>query len=468
MKEIIMPKMGDAMEEGTLLQWLKKEGDAVKSGEAIATIQTDKATLELEAEASGTLSKILIKPGETVPVGKPIAMIAEAGEKPAAKDAPRAVAAAEIAPPVKKAESPKPQPPTKKAEPPKAPARPSAPAPNGQDRADEFVAFGGSMAGGLSSTPAGASSSTPSVDRVKASPLARKVAQELGVELVGVRGSGPGGRIVEDDVRAVASVGTTKQTAAPAVTRETPPPVQPSRQPATVGTGTSTSVPHTDVPLNKIRQITAKVTSQSKREVPHFYVTVEVDADKIIALKEQFEQEGGDKVSINDFVIRACVLALIEMPVVNSSYDGDKLLQYTAINVGMAVALDDGLTLPVIHGAQNMTIRQIGAAARDLAHKARENRLHPDELFGSTFSISNMGMLHVDNFAAIIFPPNAAIVAVSTARKTVVPNDEDDLEIRMRMNLTGSFDHRVVDGALGAKFMNIVRDYLQNPTRMLG
>jgi pyruvate dehydrogenase E2 component (dihydrolipoamide acetyltransferase) len=227
------------------------------------------------------------------------------------------------------------------------------------------------------------------------------------------------------------------------------------------------------IPLNKIRQITAQRTAQSKQEVPHFYVTVEVDVDRVLGLKEQFEQEGA-KLSLNDFILRACAIALTEMPAVNSTYAGDHLDQPADVNIGMAVALDDGLTLPVIHGAQNMGIRQLAAVSRELSQKARDNRLHPNELSGSTFSISNMGMLNVDAFSAIIVQPNAAILAVSTARKVVVPADDDSpspltpsLEVRTRMSLTGSFDHRVVDGAIGARFMNLLRDLLQNPTRLL-
>ncbi|MBI5706316.1 MAG: 2-oxo acid dehydrogenase subunit E2 [Armatimonadetes bacterium] len=425
MTEVIMPKMGDGMEEGILLEWLKKEGDSVKSGEAIATIQTDKATLEMEADGSGVLAGILIKAGETVPVGEPLALLLKEGES-----VPAGWGTAEALPV----------------------AAPSEPA--------SVAAVAAVTAGPTIPTPPVEIPEPRAVssDRVKASPLARKIAEELGVDLSQISGSGPGGRVVEKDVR-----GATRLS------------VQPSLAPTPAQAPTPIAAAAEDrfVSLNKIRQITAQRTTQSKQTVPHFYVTVEVDCERMQSLREQFESDGAGKVSINDFVIKACAQALVEMPQVNATFQGDKILQFGAVNIGMAVALEDGLTVPVLHGAQNLSIRQISAKSKELAAKARENRLSMDEISGSTFSISNMGMLGVDNFAAIINVPNAAIVAVSSAKKLVVPveaegSDEVTLEVRLRMNVTGSFDHRVVDGAIGAKFMNVVRDYLQNPTRLLG
>lgn len=413
MTQVIMPKMGDGMEEGTLLEWLKKDGDAVKSGEIIGTIQTDKATLELEAPGTGKLAGILIQGGETVPVGKAIALILKEGESapegwggdspaPVAEEAPKAEETA--AAPAK--EEPKAE--ASKAEAPKeVEVKPKAESGAG---------------------------------RAKASPLAKKVAKELGIDINAVAGSGPGGRIVEKDVR--------------------------DAKPATQEVAAVSSEDKT-VSLNRLRQITAQRTTQSKQQVPHFYVTVEVDVESIMDLRDQFEREGAGKVTVNDFIIKACAMALTEMPIVNSTYQGDHLLQHGAVNIGMAVALEEGLTVPVIKNADQLTIRQIGGQARELAKKARENRLSLDSLSDSTFSISNMGMLDIDVFSAIINAPNAGILAVGTAKKKVVVGENDSLEIRQRMNITGSFDHRVVDGAVGAKFVNLVRDYLQNPTRML-
>ena len=428
MTDVIMPKMGDGMEEGTLVEWLKKEGEKVKSGEVIGTIQTDKATLELEAPSSGVLAGFLIKGGETVPVGRPIAALLKDGEKlpsdwgkggaaPSSQPAPEA-AQAPVSAPVEQPRA---------AEPVAAPAPQPSP-----------VVEAAAFAGGAQHQEAGG--------RVKSSPLARRVAQELGVDIASVQGTGPGGRVVEKDVKDAAQG---KPAMAPAALASAP----------KIGDQT--------IQLNRLRQITAQRTAQSKQHAPHFYVSVEVDVDNIMTLREMFEAEGSGKVSVNDFVIRACSLALLDMPVVNSEFQGQTLLQHGSINIGIAVAIEDGLTVPVLKNAQNLSLRQISGAARDLAKRAHENKLSLDELTGSTFAISNMGMLDVDNFSAIIIPPNACIVAISTARKKPVVNDEDELEIRWRMNITGSFDHRVVDGAVGAKFINVVRGYLENPTRLL-
>jgi pyruvate dehydrogenase E2 component (dihydrolipoamide acetyltransferase) len=418
MTQVIMPKMGDGMEEGTLVEWLKQEGEAVKMGEPIATIQTDKATLEMESPGTGKLAGFLIGSGDTVPVGQPIAAILKEGEDlpgdwkgggngKAAQSAPKEAPKEEPAADEGKVERAEPQHAAVSAEEPRA------------------ISESG---------------------RVKASPVARSLAKEHGVDLAVVEGSGPGGRIIKKDVMAAAESGARPaartQEAAPAAKDQ-------------------------EVKLNRLRQITAQRTTQSKQEVPHFYVTVEVDVERILGLRQQFEAEESGKVSINDFVVKACVLALQDMPVVNSTFQGDKLLQHGAIHVGIAAAVEEGLTVPVLKNAQDLSLRQISSRVKDLVGRARDNKLSMDELQGSTFSISNMGMLDVDNFVAIINAPNAAILAISSARKRVVVNEDDELEVRTIMNITGSFDHRVVDGAVGAEFMNVVKGYLQNPTRLL-
>jgi len=418
MTEVIMPKMGDGMEEGTLVEWLKKDGDKVKTGEVIGTIQTDKATLELEAPGTGTLTGFILQGGETVPVGVPIAAILKDGESlPAGWGGKDGAKAAAPAP----AETPE-----------------TAPAPSSN----------GSAPAAASAEEAPAPSKETS-GRVKASPLAKKIASEIGVDLSQIEGTGPGGRIVEKDVRGAK--------AAPAPAAKAPATPQP------VAASAEDSV----ISLPRLRQITAKRTTESKQQVPHFYVTVEVDVENIYELREMFERDQSGKISINDFVVKACALALRDMPIVNSIYQGDKLLQKGGVHVGIAVALEDGLTVPVIKNADGLSLRQISSKARDLAKKARDNKLSMDELQGSTFAISNMGMLDVDNFFAIINQPNAAIVAIASVRKKVVVGENDEIEIRNRMNITGSFDHRVVDGAVGAKFVNLVKDYLQNPTRLM-
>ncbi|MBI3721019.1 MAG: 2-oxo acid dehydrogenase subunit E2 [Fimbriimonas ginsengisoli] len=316
------------------------------------------------------------------------------------------------------------------------------------ERVAEPVAVG--VAAPASSAPTQAAAVMhPPVDlgRIKASPLARKVAEQLGVSLTGLTGTGPGGRIVEKDVQAAAS--------------GAPPAIPQPAAPILVGTGDR------KVSLTRLRAITAQRTLQAKQQAPHYYVTVEADVEKLLGLKEMFEEEESGKVSINDFVVKACALALIDLPEVNATFSGDSVTEFGAVHIGIAAAVDEGLTVPVLRNAGSMTLRQIAEHTRDLVKRARENKLSLDELTGSTFSISNMGMLEVDNFIAIINQPNAAILAVSSVRKKVVPTDEDELEIRRRMNLTCSFDHRVVDGARGAVFLNKVREYLENPTRLL-
>lgn len=414
MTEVIMPKMGDGMEEGTLVEWLKKEGDAVKSGEVIGNIQTDKATLELEAPGSGVLSGILLKEGETVPVGQAIAVLLKDGEK-----LPEGWGGASAGKEVAEV---------------KEEAAPAAEEPKATAKSESTVA------------PVSNGASKKSDERIKASPLAKKIAKELGVDISSVSGSGPGGRIVEKDVKAAATVKSADK----------------------VATVSAPSAEDQTISLNRTRQITAKRTSESKQQVPHFYVTVEVDVEKILSLREMFEAEESGKVSINDFVVKACAFALRDMPEVNATFQGPAtLLQYGGVNIGIAVALEDGLTVPVVRNADQLSLRAISAKVKDLARRAKDNKLSLDELTGSTFSISNMGMLDVDNFLAIVNQPNSAILAIASVRRKVVATDEDEIEIRSMMNITCSFDHRVADGAVGAKFINVVKGYLENPSRLL-
>lgn len=403
MTEVIMPKMGDGMEEGTLVDWTVKDGDKVSEGDVIGEIQTDKATLELEAPESGTLTGLLIGANDTVPVGQAIGLILEDGESVpdgwgSGNGAPAAKAEEAVEQKEEKSEKAAP------AEAPKA-------------------------------------SESNSNGRIKASPLARRIAGERGIDLAGISGSGPGGRIVKADVE--------------------------SAQPSSSGRASAPAASDSKLSLNNLRRITAERTLSSKQGVPHFYVTVGVDVEAIFELREAFKAQEAGKISVNDYVIRACVKALQEMPVVNSEYKGDHLLQHGAIHIGMAAAMEDGLMVPVIRNAQNLTLREIADESRRLVEAAKNKKLGPDEMQGSTFSISNMGMLNVDSFSAIINEPNAAIIAIGTAKREAVPVSDDELEIRWRMNITGSFDHRVVDGAVGADFMNVVRGYLENPARLL-
>ncbi|MEP0767543.1 MAG: 2-oxo acid dehydrogenase subunit E2 [Fimbriimonadia bacterium] len=394
MIDVIMPKMGDGMEEGTLVEWLKKEGEKVATDEVIANIQTDKAVVELTSPGTGVLAGVLVKPDETVPVGTRIAAILQEGET--------------------------------------LPSDWSAAAPSNGAPAEAAPAKAPEKTEPVSSPATG--------DRVKASPLAKKIAEAEGIDLSRVTGTGPGGRIVERDVRAF----TTER------------PVAAVANPA----GGVRK-------LSRLRQIIAERTQQAKRDAPHFYVTVEVDVEELFALREKINSHAEVKISVNDFVMKACALALREMPEVNSNFVDGEWVIGDSVNIGMAVATDEGLLVPVLKGCEAKSLRAISREAKDLAGRTRDGKVQPDELTGSTFSISNMGMLSVDNFTAILNTPNGAIVAVSTARRVPVVLPDDSIAPRWRMNLTGSFDHRTLDGAVGARFMNVVRDYLESPYRLL-
>lgn len=411
MTEVIMPKMGDAMEEGTLVEWLKKDGDSVTSGEVIGNIQTDKAVVELTAPASGKLAGLLIDAGDTVSVGVPIAAILKDDESLPSNWSKKSVSTTQLQdlpePAKKEKKSPE------KTEPPKTGEIVEVQANNG--------------------------------DRVMSSPLAKRLAREAGIPLGLIKGTGPKGRIVERDVRAAMQSTVTKVSK----------PMVELRQKS----------------LTTLQKITASRTLSAKQNIPHYYVTIEVDVDRLSELRELMNIENPDnKLSINDFVIKACALSLLDQPHINASYQDGVRVEHGEINIGVATAVDEGLTLPVIRNCESLTLRDIAKEVRRLVAKARENKLSPEELSGSTFAISNMGMYDVENFAAIINEPNGAIIAVSAARRVpvVVERDgEEDIEIRTRMKVTGSFDHRIIDGAVGAQFLNVLRKYLESPTLLL-
>ena len=457
MTEVIMPKMGDGMEEGTLLEWLKKDGDKVKSGEVIGTIQTDKATLELESPGSGTLSGIKLEAGGTVPVGQPIAAILKDGESlpanwgggasvtpaatPTPSDAPQDKDGAPSNAPIELQQAAT------------TPTRPEAASSEFGVTADQASAATNKGTEGFAQSEkkedSGANPQAAAEGRLKASPLAKKIAADKGVDLAQVTGTGPGGRIVEKDVSNFT------------------PPAQAPEAPNPAATAAVSRAEDKVVKLPRLRQITGKRTQDSKQQVPHFYVTVEVDVENILALRAMFESQEAGKVTINDFVLKACALALRDMPDINASINGDSLTIYGSVNVGIAVALADGLTVPVVKNADKMALRDLSSKAKELAKKARDGKLSLDEMSGSTFAVSNMGMLDVDNFIAIVNQPNAAIVAIASVRKKAVVLESGEIVARSRMNVTGSFDHRVCDGAGGAKFVNLVKGYLENPTRLL-
>ncbi len=449
-----MPKMGDGMEAGTLLSWKKRDGDEVKLGDIIAEIETDKSNVEIEAEDAGVL-RTQVAEGASVPVGGIIATIGDGSGSSAATAAPPAATAsatpaeADGTKNMSAAEQQKmaidaPAPPAA----PTAPAAPSAAAPT--------------MPMPTTTAPRGNGTAQPS--RLKASPLARRVAREQGVALENVTGTGPNGRIIEADVKAAA---TQPKPQAAAVQS------QPTAQPAMVaptGSGFApSSVPGERVEMSTMRRVIGRRMVDSKSQVPHFYLTTEVDMDAAMELRKQLNtlDDSLSKISLNDFVVKASALALKKVPDVNRIYQGDSYIQPSSSNVGIAVALDDGLIVPVVKEADTKSLRAIAKEARGLIDKARSRKLQPADYGGGTFTVSNLGSFDIDNFIAIIDPAQGAILAVGSIRKMPVVLADDTIAVRSRMNITLSGDHRVMDGAAGAKFLQELKRLLQNPLALL-
>ena len=430
MPDVFMPRLSDTMQEGTVATWTKQIGDRVDKGDVLAEIETDKATMELEAYDAGVLEKIVVEAGRTVPIGEVIAVIGDGSGASAPDKAVAVDGAASATAPATDAQ-------------PHTPAAPAATPPT---------------TSGPSTTPA---SRAVSEQTVKASPLARAIAKDAGLDLAAVRGSGPGGRIVRADVEA--AVEATRRSEQ---TGQIP-------APATVATPSTSAEIGPDVeeiPLNNIRRVTARRLTASMQQSPHFFVTRVVAADDLIACRAQINAglaalAGGDtaaKISINDLVVKAVARALRAHPEVNVSYTDEKLLRYRRIHVGVAVALHDGLIVPVIRDADTLTVSQIASKSRDLADRARTRRLAPEEMTGSTFSVSNLGMFGVDEFTAVINPPEAAILAVGAAKQEPVVRD-GAVVVGHTMRITLSVDHRAVDGATAAKFAADLVALLENP-----
>jgi pyruvate dehydrogenase E2 component (dihydrolipoamide acetyltransferase) len=446
--KVYMEALSPTMEEGRLVTWLKNEGDEVKEGDVLAEVETDKATMELVARGTGLLRKRMIGEGDTQAVGSLIAVIAGADEDIAAlvgSAGASNAASAPAEPAEAKAEQATP------AE--KAPAAPSAAASGAgaQAGAQEQQAAGGNARNG-----AGADG------RVKASPLARRIAAEAGVEIGGVQGSGPGGRIVKRDVEQAVQSGGQRPAAGAQPTEETEAPA-----PAPVAGGSGAG--YRDQPLSPMRKTIAKRLTQSIGPVPHFFLTVEVDMGEAMRLRgrinERFKEQGV-KVSPNDLVVKAAAAALRRHPWVNAAWTGDAVRFYDAVHIGIAVAVDEGLITPVIRDADRKGVGEIATEVRELAGRAREKKLKPEEYTGSTFSISNLGMFGIEEFTAVINPPEAAILAVGAiGEKVVVENGE--MAIRQRMRVTLSCDHRVIDGATGAQFLQTFKTYLEDPMMMV-
>jgi pyruvate dehydrogenase E2 component (dihydrolipoamide acetyltransferase) len=401
MAEVIMPKMGDGMAEGTLLSWKKKDGEQVKNGDIIAEIETDKSNVEIEAEDAGVL-RTRVRPGDIVPVGEVIATIGDAVATKAVKPAAAAERSASAAP--------------KATEAPRQPT-PVQPGINGHDR-------------------------------IKASPLARRVAREMGVDIAQIAGTGPFGRVIEADVTEF--VGKRGKAVAPSTV------VEVAAQPP--------------ADLSAIRRVIARRMVESKSTIPHFYLTVDVDMTEALALREKLNSydETLPKISINDIVVKAAAKALVAVPQVNVAFRDDKIYQGAGVHVGIAVALDDGLIVPVVRNADQISLRNVAQTARELIARARDKKLQPQEYSGGTFTVSNMGGFDIENFTAIIDPSQAAIIAVaSIVKKPVVLADGVTIAVRDRMNITFSGDHRAMDGAVGARFMQALKKALQNPLSLL-
>jgi len=443
MSTVIMPKMGDGMEEGTLLRWLKGVGDEIEAGDPIAEIETDKVTLEIEAAEGGVLTQTLIGEGETVPIGTAIATIGAEGDAPVEAAAPSA--AAHIEAPVTAA--------------PVTAAAPPAP-----------VAANGS-ADVVAPTPAVVRGAG---EKWRASPLVKRLAAEHGLDLQTIAGSGPGGRIVKDDVMPFITGG--RQQAAvssqPVVSQEsaadskqvapTPAASAPVAAQAPSASGRPGGVARD---LSKIRRTTGKRMTESKQAIPHFYVTSEVDMEAAMAFRSQVNAQLTDdasKVSFNDLVIKAAALALREFPNLNASMEGETLYDHANVDINIAVAIDGGLIAPFVPDADQKSVGAIARMAKDLITRARTGGLFPAEYQGGTFTISNLGMYDVEEFVAIINPPQAAILAVGSITETPVVRD-GAVVVGHQMKIALSVDHRVSDGAEAAKFLIAVKKYLQNP-----
>ena len=472
--KVVMEALSPTMEEGRLVKWNKNEGDQIKSGDVLAEVETDKAVMELVARGDGVLRKRLTNEGDASPVGTLIAVIAapdenidsivgsaggasapaaapaqpaqaaqgsqagaaptqtvtESKEAPGKSSVPEAPAQSQgeaSTPPQQKTAAQAPSAPPRPAPPSTPPRPPSAPP----------------------APPRGNGASRPATTgRQRSSPLARRLATEKGIQLGGIQGTGPGGRIVKRDIEnaKAAGIAAGRSAAAERLAKEGD---------------------FKDVPLTQIRKTIARRLTESNGPVPTFFLTAEFDATRAAELRTQLAEMGDEyKVSFNDIVIKAVALALAEHPEVNAHWLNDKIRQFNRIHVAMAVAVEDGLITPVLFDADRMTMWDISGKAKDLAKRARERKLTPEEYTGSTFSVSNLGMFGIDQFTAIINPPEAGILAIGGVEEKPVVVD-GQLEVRQRMRVTMSCDHRVIDGATGAKFLQTVRQYIENPLSLI-
>ncbi|MDJ1007518.1 MAG: pyruvate dehydrogenase complex dihydrolipoamide acetyltransferase [Paracoccaceae bacterium] len=429
--EILMPALSPTMEEGTLAKWLVKEGDEVSSGDLLAEIETDKATMEFEAVDEGIVGKLLVAEGtEGVKVNSPIAVLVEDGEEvpqDAGKGAPE---------PAQAKETPAPAP-----EPDTTPKAGSAPAPAAADGA-----------------------------RIFATPLARRIAKDKGLDLSQIKGSGPHGRIVKADVEKA------EPSAAPAEVLPAAKPAETAKPAMPAGMATETVLkmyadrPYEEVSLDGMRKTVAARLTEAKQTIPHFYLRRDIRLDALLAFRSQLNKQleaRGVKLSVNDFIIKACAIALQQVPAANAVWAGDRMLKLKPSDVAVAVAVEGGLFTPVIKDAEMKSLSALSAEMKDLASRARDKKLAPHEYVGGTFAISNLGMFGIENFDAVINPPHGAILAVGAGAKKPVVGEDGELTVATVMSVTLSVDHRVIDGALGAELLQAIIDNLEQPVAML-
>jgi pyruvate dehydrogenase E2 component (dihydrolipoamide acetyltransferase) len=442
MAEIIeMPKLSDTMTTGTLIKWLKKEGDAVASGDMIAEVETDKATMEVENFEDGVLLKQYVQEGDSVAIGSPICAVGEKGE-----DAPE-VEVQKAAPP----EDDKDDSEDDSGEEDDSDDAAEEPA----EKAEKTESKTEDSDAKESASPApSTASTTTSGGRVKASPLAKKVAESMGVDLGRVKGTGPGGRIVRADVEAAAKS---------------------PQAPGGGATGPSFTFGKLEEKTEKVsnmRASIAKALVKSKTEAPHFYLQSEVDAGPLARIREDLNsflsglapQDGGIKFTVNDLILKAAAMAAVQVPGINRSWQKDTIKQFASVHLAFGVAIDDGLVTPVIRDAQDKSLRQISTEARELIKKARDRKLKPDEMSGSTLTVTNLGMFGITDFYGIINPNNAAILSVGATVKKPVVNEHDQIVVGYRMKVGLSGDHRVIDGAVGAQYLDAMRQLLEKPS----
>jgi len=414
---IEMPKLSDTMTEGTLLRWCKKKGDTVAAGDILAEVETDKATMEMESFDDGILAEVYVQDGGKATVGQKLALLLAPGEKAPEGGAP-APAAAPAAPKPAQGQAPAA---SAGAPPPKSP-QPSAPA------------------------------ATASGARVIASPLAKKIAASKGIDLSRITGTGPGSRIVSRDLE-------TAQAGPASAPRPAAVPAMPA------------GPNDLRIPLSGMRKVIAERLVLSKSTIPHFYLSIDVDAAELMQLRSEVnataEKSGQPKLTVNDFILKAAIVAAIKVPKVNAAFDGDAVIEYGSINLAVAVAIDDGLVTPVIRDAQKKSLREINAAVKDLATRARSKKLKPDEYQGGTLTVSNLGAYGIDSFSAIINPPQSIILSVGAVVKKPVVNARNEIVAGQRLNIGLSCDHRVVDGAIGAEYLSELRKLVENPALML-